>query len=58
MTEKKEYPQWVCIFCGDKFGNCPVGIATWHQDTCDVCGVVTAVTEPRDFGHLREGWDK
>jgi rRNA maturation protein Nop10 len=26
------------------------------MDTCDVCGKKAPVTEPRDFGHLKDGW--
>ena len=26
-------------------------LATYHMDTCDVCGVYKEVTEPRDFGY-------
>jgi hypothetical protein len=50
------YPAWICRSCGDKHGRgMPERhIATWHQDTCDICGEVTACTEPRDFRHLRE----
>jgi hypothetical protein len=56
LAEQK-YPEWICKPCGDKYGNRPVGLATWHVDTCDVCGEVTEVTEPRDFGHLKQGWE-
>lgn len=51
------YPDWICKTCGCFYGNRPSGNpygATWHKDKCDVCGEVTEVTEPRDFGHLRE----
>ena len=48
------YPAWVCADCGEKYGRHPVGIATWHLDTCGICGRRTGVTECRDFGHLRE----
>ncbi len=51
---KKPYPQWVCMPCGMKHGNRPPGIATWHENTCGICGAKTAVTEPRDFGHLKD----
>lgn len=26
-------------------------MATWHEGTCDICGLRKAVTEPRDFGY-------
>ena len=47
------YPQWVCVDCGTKHGNRPCGVATVHEDICGVCGKLTSVTEPRDFGHLK-----
>ncbi len=50
--EKKEV--WICSNCGKKYGNKPVGIATWHEDVCDICGKKTVVTEPRDFGYLNQ----
>lgn len=53
----KPYPSWVCHACGDKFGRKKSGIATWHLGKCDVCGNADNVTEPRDFGHLRDGWE-
>ncbi len=52
----KPYPQWICAKCGAKYGRCAVSVATWHQDKCDVCGKLGSVTEPRDYGHLLEGW--
>lgn len=56
-TMTTQYPTWICWHCGDKYGNRPCGVATWHPDTCDICGLEdVAVTEPRDFGHLRDGW--
>lgn len=48
------YPRWICAACGDRYGNGPCGIACWHKGTCHLCGAVTSVSEPRDFGHLRE----
>lgn len=45
---------WICSNCGKKYGNKPVGIATWHEDVCDICGKKTIVTEPRDFGGLKQ----
>ena len=49
-------PRWVCALCGAAHGRRECGIATWHIGTCDMCGVKTEVTEPRDFGGLRSGW--
>jgi len=56
MSELK-YPVWICHPCGEKHGNKPVGVATWHENTCDICGNTTEVTEPRDFGHLKDTWE-
>lgn len=53
---KTEYPAWICSDCGDKHGRRPCGMATWHNDTCDVCGAYGPCTEPRDFGHLKDTW--
>jgi len=50
------YPTWICHNCGIKYGKRACGVATWHMDICDVCGKETEVTEPRDFGHLKDGW--
>lgn len=45
---------WICSDCGRKYGNKPVGIATWHEGLCDICGKKTGVTQPRDFGYLNK----
>ena len=61
MTRKPKppYPATICLECGTKHGICRVNKwATWHHGTCDICGAATHVTEPRDFGHLKDGWDK
>jgi len=60
MTTRKDFsqPAWVCSDCGNKYGYHECGIATWHEDTCGVCGQKKIVTEPRDFGYLKEGWKK
>lgn len=58
MTKRKSYPEWICSDCGDKHGRRKCGIATWHMSVCDVCGKEAFVTEPRDFGHLKDGWEK
>jgi len=53
------YPDWICGPCGAKHGRRDANPhATWHPDTCNVCGEQTMVTEPRDYGHLKDGWDK
>lgn len=60
MNTKKNdlslYPQWVCDDCGNKYGRRKSDLATWHHGKCDVCETMTMVTEPRDFGHLKNGW--
>jgi hypothetical protein len=60
--QRKPYPSWICDECGRLHGKRPEGNpygATWHIDECGVCGTGgVEVTEPRDFGHLREGWDE
>jgi hypothetical protein len=51
----KGYPQYICQSCGAILGqdNRPE-LATWRNGACDVCHRrEIAVTEPRDFGHLR-----
>lgn len=49
-------PQWICNDCGEKCGRRLLKLATWHVGECEICGLTKAVTEPRDFGHLKEGW--
>lgn len=53
-----DQPAWVCNDCGRKYGQriYETHISTWHMDTCGVCGRHAAVTEARDFGYLRDGW--
>jgi hypothetical protein len=53
---KKDYPLWICMPCGQKYGKKECGTATWHVGSCDVCDAIRSVTEPRDFGHLKDGW--
>lgn len=48
----RDYPTWICADCGEKHGRRPPGVASWHMGTCDICGKLHAVTEPRDYGHL------
>ena len=62
--ENKAFVAWVCDPCGTKHGNWYqdgqyIGpkhhCATCHYGSCDVCGANNvSVTEPRDYGHLRE----
>jgi formylmethanofuran dehydrogenase subunit E len=39
--DAQKYPEWICSKCGDKYGNRPVGLATWHREACSLCGEVT-----------------
>jgi NTP pyrophosphatase (non-canonical NTP hydrolase) len=54
---EKEYPGTICIHCGTKHGKRECGVATWYQGQCHICGALTYVTEPRDFGHLKDSWE-
>ena len=49
-------PEWICMECGKRYGRKSIGIATWHEDMCDICGEITSVTEPRDFGYLDDSY--
>jgi hypothetical protein len=53
-----DYPVWICRECGRKHGHgWPEGhVATFHTGTCGVCGREASVTEPRDYGHLKDTW--
>lgn len=55
LDSPDKYPEWVCAGCGKRWGyrDHTGGAATWHEGQCGVCDEVKAVTEPRDFGHLR-----
>ena len=52
---------WICAKCGQAYGRRPDGNpygATWHIGDCDVCSAKDVeVTEPRDYGYLRETLD-
>ncbi len=55
------YPAWICSRCGHRYGRGmkPGHCFTIHQDTCGVCGrMEVSVTEPRDYGHLKDGWEQ
>mgnify|MGYP003341293787 CR=1 FL=1 len=59
MKIAKKQPAWVCHECGDKHRAGEwFTISTWHIGECGVCHTEQAVTEPRDCGYLKEGWDK
>ena len=50
---RHEQPSLVCASCAEKAGGrVPDGhMPTYHYGICDVCGVLRAVTAPRDFGY-------
>ena len=52
MSLKTDYPSWVCVECGERYGKRLPTVATWHKGICGVCYREVPVTEPRDFGHL------
>lgn len=63
-TEMKTF-NWICSECGDKYGRMQAGyVATWHPDTCDICGEENVpCTEPRDYllrskAVLEEAWER
>ena len=58
VVKQRDYPVWVCYPCGDRHGFKKCGVSTWHDDECGVCGEFASVTEPRDFGHLKNSWLK
>lgn len=54
-----DYPAYICEDCGRKWGRrSPSDATTWHEGVCDLCGEERPVSEPRDFGYLREGWQE
>jgi len=56
FSKGRPYPDWICRPCGFAYGRFPKEdhVSTYHQGTCDVCGESASVTEPRDFGHMRQ----
>lgn len=64
--EAKTQPDWVCDECGQKWGRWWDGpiytgpsthYATYHSGLCGVCNEEKTVTEARDYGYLRQGWE-
>lgn len=53
------YPVEICHECGAKYGqrNALHDHTCWNG-TCEICGETGTVTSPRDFGHLKPGWEK
>ena len=58
MPKDAPYPAWICGDCAIEYGHRPIKmhLATWHQDTCGICGALVGCTEPRDCGGLKNGW--
>lgn len=57
MTTRRYYPAWVCYHCGLMYGARGFApVSTWHMGICGVCNEEKAVTEPRDCGQLKDGW--
>lgn len=54
MKKHRPYPVSICGSCGVKHGRREAGIATFYAGVCGVCGKSCVVTEPRDYGHLKE----
>lgn len=57
-----DYPAFICYDCGMSLGQ-PERVRQGHTSTftvgtCDICGKEDMVTEPRDYGHLRPGWER
>ena len=66
MKTKTKYPTWICDDCGVKYGAWyqlgavvpKMHCATYHMGECNVCKTKDVpITEPRDYGHLIDGWD-
>lgn len=54
----KHYPSYICADCGEKHCN---GLSklityasTFHEGVCDMCGKISSLTQPRDYGHLTQ----
>ena len=71
MTHKahadRNQPDWVCRDCGGQWGlwwddghyyGPPAHCSTFHHGTCGVCHQSAGVTEARDYGYLKEGWQQ
>jgi hypothetical protein len=53
-----DYPAWICRDCGILHGKRPNAkqVSCYHKGKCGICSKETSVTEPRDFGHLKQDW--
>ncbi len=50
------YPNWICQDCALINGGRLIKnhIATFHTGYCDICKRKRVITEPRDYGHLKD----
>jgi len=55
-TISKPYPAAICRACGEQYGDRRPKMITVYAGICGICGARKHVTEPRDYGHLRDGW--
>lgn len=57
-TKIPHYPSYICLNCGEKHCNGLtkniVYASTFHMGVCDICGETSALTQPRDYGHLTQ----
>lgn len=52
------YPAWICDGCGAALGRRIPTLCTMHVGECGICRATLPVTQPRDYGHLRQGWEE
>lgn len=53
------YPEWICYDCGEKYGRQSIGFhAKGRQGECEICGRSKTVTEPHNYGWLKDGWQQ
>lgn len=59
MRRNMRQPEWVCYECGERWRRGEwFSTSTWHDGVCGVCLKEKPVTEPRDCGYLRSGWER
>ena len=44
---------WCCDACGEKWGERTRSVTTYHNGTCDVCGMEAGVCNVRTWGWLK-----